>query len=206
MDFRSYVIVRRRWKKVDQIDVKLLQQLEKNSRVSLKNLARDLNVKTSTIYHRLNKLKKSNILDRFTIALNPSSLGLKLNYMVIIRIKKMVIGKLDAMFLESFAKYLGDQYDEIQFSGVANDEQIYILVTVRDETHWAEFEKQMKENPYVEGFKTIQMNKILKGNKIFTFQPNLYKIDESALLFDDGEEDSSHNGEIDEEDDNEVVF
>jgi DNA-binding Lrp family transcriptional regulator len=205
LDFRSDDIVEGDGT-LDQIDVKLLQHLEKNSRVSLKNLARDLNVKTSTIYHRLNKLKKSNILDRFTIALNPSALGLKLNYMGIVRIKKMVIGKLDAMFLESFAKYLGDQYDEIQFSGVANDEQIYIMVTVRDEAHWAEFEKQMKENPYVEAIKIIQMEKILKGNKIFTFQPNLYKIDDSALLFDDGEEESPHNGEIDEEDDNEVVF
>lgn len=195
---------------MDQIDVKLLQHLEKNSRVSLKNLARDLNVKTSTIYHRLNKLKKNNILDRFTIALNPAALGLKLNFMVVVRIKKMVIGKLDAMFLESFAKYLGDQYDEIQFSSVANDEQIYILVTVRDESHWVEFEKQLKENPYIEGFKTIRMDKIMKGNKIFTFQPNLYKIDDSALLFDDGEEESNHNDDIaedsDEEGDNEVIF
>ena len=126
--------------------------------------------------------------------------------MVIIRIKKMVIGKLDAMFLESFAKYLGDQYDEIQFSSVAHDDQIYIIVTVRDEAHWTQFENQLKENPYIEEYKTIRMEKILKGNKVFTFQPSLYKIDDSGKLFDDGEEESNIDANVDEEDDNEVMF
>ncbi|MHA1512037.1 MAG: Lrp/AsnC family transcriptional regulator [Promethearchaeota archaeon] len=52
---------------MDKVDIKLLAAMEQNSRISLKNLARDLNVKTSTIYHRLHKLKESNILENFTI-------------------------------------------------------------------------------------------------------------------------------------------
>ncbi|MFX0099261.1 MAG: AsnC family transcriptional regulator [Candidatus Hodarchaeota archaeon] len=41
---------------MDEIDKKLLLSLEKDARVSLKNLAKELEVKTSTIYHRLHKL------------------------------------------------------------------------------------------------------------------------------------------------------
>ena len=52
--------------KMDHIDVKLLSAMEKDSRVSLKYLAKELDIKTSTIYHRLHKLKESNILESGT--------------------------------------------------------------------------------------------------------------------------------------------
>ena len=98
---------------MDKVDIKLLAAMEENSRISLKNLARDLNVKTSTIYHRLHKLKESNILENFTIIINPEAVGLNKHAIMNIRLKKMVIGKLDTMFLESFGKFLAEQYEEV---------------------------------------------------------------------------------------------
>jgi len=170
---------------MDKVDIKLLAAMEKNSRVSLKNLARDLNVKTSTIYHRLHKLRESNILDRFTIVINPEEIGLTVHSLVSIRLKKMVIGKLDSMFLESFGKFLSDQYQEVLFSSVGDDEQIWIIATFKDQDHFTKFCELIKENPYIESFSTIMFNKILKGKKIFTFTGNMLESDNKGEYFDD---------------------
>ncbi|MHA1730227.1 MAG: Lrp/AsnC family transcriptional regulator [Promethearchaeota archaeon] len=182
---------------MDNIDVQLLSAMESNSRVSLKHLAKELDVKTSTIYHRLHKLKESNILERFTIVINPEEIGLNLHTLMTIRLKKMVIGKLDSMFLESFAKFLSDQYNEVLFSSVGDDEQIHIISSFRGKEHLEHFVKELNENPYIDRFSKINFSKILKGKKVFSFIANQHKIEEEGEVFDDIDND----GELEVEND-----
>ena len=184
---------------MDKVDIKLLAAMEQNSRISLKNLARDLNVKTSTIYHRLHKLKESNILENFTIIINPEACGLNKHAIMNIRLKKMVIGKLDTMFLESFGKFLAEQYEEVLFSSVGSDEMIWIIATFRDDKHFEKFKSEIKENPYIEKFETVVLDNILKGKKIFKFLPNLLKQEVKGDYFSDDDEDEKKKGKKDEE-------
>ena len=189
---------------MDKVDIKLLAAMEQNARVSLKNLARDLDVKTSTIYHRLHKLRESNILERFTIEVNPEQIGLHVHSLIAIRVKKMVIGKLDAMFLESFAKFLSEHYIEVLFSSVGSDEQIHLIASFRDEDHYGKFLVDLKENPYIEDYNCILFNKIIKGKKLFTFNEALMNTEDDGKYFDDS--DKSTEVADDEVDDTSEVF
>ncbi len=191
---------------MDKVDINLLAALEENARVSLKNLAKKLKVKTSTIYHRLHKLRESNILERFTIVINPEEVGLKLHTLISIRLKKMVIGKLDKMFLESFAKYLADQYNECIFSATANDEQIWLISTFKTEEALVEFGEKLKENPYIENFDTIRLLKIVKGKKIFRFDDSMMEDDEDGEYFDDILSEEDEVDENSEKNTSEVFF
>lgn len=179
---------------MDKVDINLLAALEDNARVSLKNLAKKLKVKTSTIYHRLHKLRESNILERFTIVINPEEVGLKVHALLSIRLKKMVIGKLDKMFLESFAKYLADQYNECIFSATASDEQIWLIATFKTDDALKEFCEKLTENPYIENYETIKLLKIVKGKKIFKFDSNSMEDDEEGEYFDDVLADDEEEG------------
>jgi len=195
---------------MDKVDIKLLAAMEENSRISLKNLARDLNVKTSTIYHRLHKLKENNILENFTIIINPEACGLLKNCIMNIRLKKMVIGKLDTMFLESFGKFLAEQYEEVLFSSVGSDEMIWIIATFRDDNHFEHFKSEISGNPYIEKFETVLLNSILKGKKIFKFLPNLLKQEAQGDYFSEDDEDekpaAKKKSDISENDETDIFF
>ena len=196
---------------MDKVDMKLLAAMEQNSRISLKNLARDLNVKTSTIYHRLHKLKESNILENFTIIINPEAVGLHKHAIMNIRLKKMVIGKLDTMFLESFGKFLAEQYEEVLFSSVGSDEMIWIIATFRDDNHFEHFKSEISENPYIEKFETVLLNSILKGQKIFKFLPNLLKQEAKGDYFSEDDEDEKSDAnkkknDTSEDDETDIFF
>ncbi|MHA1745701.1 MAG: Lrp/AsnC family transcriptional regulator [Promethearchaeota archaeon] len=190
---------------MDKVDIKLLAAMEQNARVSLKNLARDLDVKTSTIYHRLHKLRESNILERFTIEVNPELIGLHVHSLIAVRVKKMVIGKLDAMFLESFAKFLSEHYIEVLFSSVGSDEQIHLIASFRDDGHYENFLADIKANPYIEDFNCILFDKILKGKKLFTFNEALMNTEDDGNYFDDSEK-STELPEAEEDETSEVFF
>jgi Lrp/AsnC family leucine-responsive transcriptional regulator len=192
---------------MDKTDIKILAAMEKNARVSLKNLANDLNVKTSTIYHRLHKLRENNILERFTIAVKPESIGLTVHCLIPVRLKPMIIGKVDSMFLDSFAKYLSDQFYEVLFCSVGDDNQIWIIATFRDKAHFQEFKAKLVENPYIDAFQCIFFNKILKGNKLFSFIVEMLGEQNEAEYFDDSKENQSPSeDEEEEETDEEEVF
>ena len=168
---------------MDRIDKELLKALETNSRVSLNQLAKDLDVKTSTIYHRLHKLKESKVLERFTIVLNPEELGLHFHALLNIQIQKMTVGEFDSMFLESFAKYLSDNYDEVLFSSVGSDEKVHVIATFQDkENHYQAFLENLNENPYVESIEMIEFLSILKGKKLFTYIEQIQSAEEGELF------------------------
>ncbi len=185
---------------LDKIDHALLIAMEQNSRISLKNLAKELNVKTSTIYHRLHKLKESNILNSFTIILNPDELGFINNYNLKIKVKKMVSGPLDSMFLESLCKYLSENYNEILFSSIGQDGFVHCIGTFRSESHFNTFIDELKKNPYVDSVETVKFIKILKGKKLFSYISSPLDKEEIKERFSDDENESEDDTDKDSDD------
>lgn len=62
--------------KVDEIDVKLLQALTENSKVTCNELAKKLGISRQQVARRLKKLEKNGIIKKYTIAVDFE----KLNY------------------------------------------------------------------------------------------------------------------------------
>ena len=74
-------------KPLDEIDKKILMLLQKNSRVTVKEISRQLNLSTTPIFERIKKLERSGVIDHYTAVLNPEKLGKKLNAFAHISLK-----------------------------------------------------------------------------------------------------------------------
>ena len=64
--------------KLDNIDKKILQLLQQDARMTIKEISSRLNLSTTPIFERIKKLEKSGIIDRYVAVLNPQKLGKKL--------------------------------------------------------------------------------------------------------------------------------
>jgi len=60
---------------MDNLDCSILCHLCKNSRASTTEIAQKLGVAPSTVHNRINRLKESGIIERFTIILDPAAVG-----------------------------------------------------------------------------------------------------------------------------------
>jgi DNA-binding Lrp family transcriptional regulator len=69
--------------KLDSLDRELLKHLQKDARLSLRELGRILNVPHTTVFTRVNKLVDKGIIKNFTAILHPHDLGFKLNVLII---------------------------------------------------------------------------------------------------------------------------
>ena len=154
---------------MDKTDEKLLSNLEDDGRMSLKKLAKQIDVKTSTLYHRLHKLQENKILINPTVIVNPESIGVKLFYLFILKLKLSDDEKNFSVFQESFSTYLAEEFKEIFFGSLGEDLNLYLLVSFFSESHKNEFIESFLENPYLEKFKMIQLNSINKGLRCFSY-------------------------------------
>jgi DNA-binding Lrp family transcriptional regulator len=80
---------------LDDLDVKILAQLEEDSRVKLKKLARNLKTSITTVNNRIRKLRKEGVIKKFSAEVNYEKLGYEVKAIIGIAINKQDIIKLE---------------------------------------------------------------------------------------------------------------
>ncbi len=159
--------------KLDELNIKLLKALEEDSRRSLKELAVDLNIKTSTIYHRLHRLKECKVLEGFSIIVNPDEMNLSIFNFLTISLRNLNVTRLDHMFVESFAQYLANEFNDLLFVSTS-ETKVYVISCHVNSTASEDFIEKIRAIPYVDAVEKIQFDKIVKGHRMFPFYPDYF--------------------------------
>lgn len=60
---------------LDEKDHKIIHQLKKNARSSIRNIAKKIKLRPSTVHDRITKLVKQGVIERFTLKLNNEAIG-----------------------------------------------------------------------------------------------------------------------------------
>lgn len=103
---------------MDSIDTKILEALQENSRISISDLSKNVNLSLSAVSERLKKLEASNIIEKYTVILNSHSLGQELSVFMSISLESPKHTKefLDTISNESGileCHYVTGEYDYI---------------------------------------------------------------------------------------------
>lgn len=72
---------------IDLTDRKILKILEENSKSSLSDISRMVNLSIPSVRERINKMKDLNIIEKYTIDINYNSLGFGIDVIINISIK-----------------------------------------------------------------------------------------------------------------------
>ena len=72
---------------LDQVDINILNLLQSNARLTIKEISSQLNLSSTPIYERIKKLEKLGIIDKYVALLNQEKLGKKLNAFAQISLK-----------------------------------------------------------------------------------------------------------------------
>lgn len=199
-------------KEIDELDIQILQYLQEDARRSLKKLADRLKKKTSTIYHRLQRLKSNNFILGYSIVINPELLDITRIGMHKIVMKPLNISSLDNMFLESFANFIQTEFPEVLFIALSEDSKVIYLISIHStEETLEEFLKTLRANPYIQDVDSEYISKIIKGEKLFSFNEDWIKKSKKRKgrkkedEHETDEEESARTFEIDLDDEEEEV-
>ncbi|MEM1549732.1 MAG: Lrp/AsnC family transcriptional regulator [Candidatus Methanomethylicia archaeon] len=112
---------------VDSLDLRIIEALIKEGDLSFSELARRLGLSESTVRKRVEKLKRDNIINKFTVVVDPSKLGF--NSTAIIGID------VDPSQLLSVAKRICDLQESKSVFICTGDHMILVEVWARDGNH-----------------------------------------------------------------------
>ena len=72
-------------KRLDEIDLKILRQLQKDASISLEEIANNVNSSKTPVWNRIKKLKKNGFIIKNTVILDQNLLGFEACFFVLIR-------------------------------------------------------------------------------------------------------------------------
>ena len=114
-------------KKFDQIDRALLRALQRDARLSQRELAEDVGLSQNACWRRLKVLYDSGLIEGHTIRLDPERLGLNLTVFVMIRTRHH-----SKDWLETFRGEVTSIPNVIDFYRIAGDYDYMLKVVVED--------------------------------------------------------------------------
>lgn len=127
--------------KLDEIDLKILSELQRDSRKSYREIAQKIGVATGTVYNRVKSLTDVGIIRGYTSIVDPSKVGYELTALI---------------FLQVVGKHLVDAEGEIAKHGnvvcvydITGEFDAAILARFRSRDEMNTFIKQLLAMPYI---------------------------------------------------------
>lgn len=142
--------------KMDVIDVKILEVLQENSRVSISELSKRVNLSLSAVSERLKKLESSRVINQYTAILEPKLLGKDLSVVI-------SIGLESTAQLQDFLDFVAEEPEILECHYITG-EYDYMLKVTTTNTH--ALEQIMNKVKSFEGIKRTQTNVILSTTKL----------------------------------------
>lgn len=142
----------------DDIDVKLLKLLARNSRASLRELAKSLGVAVSTVHARLQKLLRDGLIKRFTIVPDYERLGYPITAVILVSVEGGAI--------EEVASKLAEEPNLIAVYDVTGDYDLILVGKFRSMSELNLFLKRLNKMYSIKRTVTSVVLKVFKEDLV----------------------------------------
>jgi transcriptional regulator, AsnC family len=139
---------------IDTVDRKLLIELLKDSRVSLRKLAEEMNVSPATLHNRLFRLVQEGVIKGFTALIDYSKLGYTLT--------SIIMAKVDGKHLVEFEREIANLDNVIAVYDIVGEYDVAVIAKFRSVEELDNFLKSLLKNPKVERTHTSIVLNVVK--------------------------------------------
>lgn len=119
---------------LDSTDKRILELLQENGRMPVKEIAAKLSLSTTPIFERIKKLEKKGIIEHYTVILNPQKLGKKLHAFAHISLKNH-----DKQLVKEFVDKIVDIPEVMECHYSTGSADFIIKILVEDMEKYKEF-------------------------------------------------------------------
>ncbi|AWR99760.1 Lrp/AsnC family transcriptional regulator [Metallosphaera hakonensis] len=144
---------------LDTIDRRLLIELLRDSRVSLRRLSEEMNVSPATLHNRLTKLVQEGVIRGFTALVDYTKLGYSLSAIIMVKVS----GK----YLVEFEKEIANTDNIVAVYDVVGEYDVVLIAKFRSVEELDAFLKQLLKNSKVERtYTSIVLNSVKEDPRV----------------------------------------
>jgi Lrp/AsnC family transcriptional regulator, leucine-responsive regulatory protein len=145
---------------LDDFDKKILNQLQKNNKITAEELGEMIGLSTSAVQRRLKRLRQDKIIEADISIISPSAVGLSITCIVDVTLH---LG--NSKVIDAFKALMSGCEEVTQCYYVTGAYDFVVIVNTNDMKHYEEFSKKyIMDNPDVKQFYThVVMDKVKVG-------------------------------------------
>jgi Lrp/AsnC family transcriptional regulator for asnA, asnC and gidA len=147
---------------LDELDHKILEFLQEDSRMPFTNIAKKLNVPDTTVHFRVKKLREIGVIKKFSIIVPPESLGLDVIAWITLRVGGHIVEDISVKRLHELTDYLS-KIDSVKFVANTSENNICAIILVENEAKLDQILSELKHNPDIGELSVSKITKIVKG-------------------------------------------
>ncbi|MEG2200287.1 MAG: Lrp/AsnC family transcriptional regulator, partial [Anaerovorax sp.] len=140
---------------MDNIDAKILEVLQENSRASISELSKTVDLSLSAVSERLKKLECTHVIEKYTVILNPATLGQELSVVMNISLES-------PQHTNAFLNVVKSEKEILECHYVTGEYDYILKITTKNT---ASLEILMNKIKGIEGIKRTQTNVVLSSVK-----------------------------------------
>lgn len=145
--------------KFDEIDVTILSELEKNSRLSIRELSKRINLSPPSVTERVKRLEDNGVIEGYTISVNKKKLGLSIDSIIKVTMRN---GE-----YEKFKNFIKTYNRSEWCYRIAGDGCFLVKLSVKDLSEIEEFINEV--SPYATTNTNIVFSEVTIDNSINKF-------------------------------------
>lgn len=142
---------------MDSIDIKILQCLKENSRMSASVIGSRVSMSVSAVIERIKKLETSGIIDQYTIVLDPKQIGRDMKAFVSVSLEH-------PKYNDGFIEYVKNSEDITECHYITGDFDFMLKVITRSTYTFERLLNEIKSVPGVSLTKTLVVLSSLKND------------------------------------------
>ena len=144
--------------KLDDIDKAILEILQEDSKMGIKEIALQVGLTTTPTYERIKRLERSNIIEGYTVKINKKELGKSLQVFCHVSLKEH-----NSELIEVFEEQIVALPQVSQCYHIAGDHDYALLIEVSDMGEYESFLKhQISAIPYISNVRSSFVMSALK--------------------------------------------
>ena len=140
---------------MDITDVRILELLQENSRISISEISKRVNMSLSAVSERLKKLESSGVIEKYTVILNPQYLGKELSVIMNLCLEQPGT-------FEEFGEFVHSEPEILECHYITGEYDISLKIVTKNTVSLERLMTRIKNFP---GIGRSQTNVILSSNK-----------------------------------------
>ena len=119
---------------MDSTDINILEHLQSDAKITIKEMAKKLNLSTTPIFDRIKRLEKQGIIEKYVALLNPKKVNKKLTVFVDLSITDHSLGG-----IENFVNYIIQFSEVLECHHITGDADVFIKILLEDMEAYNQF-------------------------------------------------------------------
>lgn len=143
---------------LDEIDIKILDELRRNSKITYKEIAKSMNISVGAVYNRIRRLESEGVIKGYTINLDYSKMGYDLTAIIMLQVEGPHIVEVE--------KILAKYNENMSVYDITGEYDIAVIAKLRDREHLNKLIKDILTIPHVKRTVTSIALSVVKENFI----------------------------------------